>query len=66
MLRGAAFAFAAIAIWIALPLGTPTMKPTQPTLYATILAAATLVGIAEVFRDNAAQTMLPALVPQAG
>ncbi|MGJ8617026.1 MAG: MFS transporter [Sulfitobacter sp.] len=65
ILRGVAFAFAAIAIWLALPLGTPTMALTQPTLYVAILAAATLVGIAEVFRDNAAQTMLPALVPQA-
>tara|TARA_R110002094_G_scaffold98342_3_gene98989 strand:- start:2834 stop:4081 length:1248 start_codon:yes stop_codon:yes gene_type:complete len=64
MLRGAAFAFAAVAIWVALPLAPPTMALTQPGLYLTILAAATLVGIAEVFRDNAAQTMLPALVPQ--
>lgn len=64
MLRGAAFGFAAIAIWFALPLAPPTMTLTQPGLYLAILAAATLVGIAEVFRDNAAQTMLPALVPQ--
>jgi len=66
MLRGMAFAFAAIAIWMALPLAAPTMALTQPGLYAAILAAASLVGVAEVFRDNAAQTMLPALVPQAG
>ena len=66
MLRGIAFAFAAVAIWMALPLAPPTMALTQPMLYLAILAAATLVGVAEVFRDNAAQTMLPALVPQAG
>ena len=33
-------------------------------LYATILMAGLVVGGAEVFRDNAAQTMLPALVPR--
>ena len=64
MLRGVAFAFAAFAIWYAMPLAPPTMTLTQPGLYTAILAAATFVGIAEVFRDNAAQTMLPALVPQ--
>ena len=35
-----------------------------PRLYAALLLAALVVGGAEVFRDNAAQTMLPALVPQ--
>ncbi|MGL4321431.1 MAG: MFS transporter, partial [Paracoccaceae bacterium] len=34
-------------------------------LYGVILLAALIVGGAEVFRDNAAQTMLPALVPHA-
>jgi MFS family permease len=32
-------------------------------LYSALLVAALVVGGAEVFRDNAAQTMLPALVP---
>ncbi len=64
MLRGLAFGFAAFAIWTALPLAPATMTLTQPGLYVAILVAATLVGIAEVFRDNAAQSMLPALVPQ--
>ena len=64
MLRGVAFAFAAVAIWTAVPLAPPTTALTQPGLYIAILSAATIVGIAEVFRDNAAQTMLPALVPQ--
>ena len=65
MLRGAAFVFAAVAIWMAVPLAAPTITLIQPGLYLAILGAATVVGIAEVFRDNAAQTMLPALVPQA-
>ncbi|MGJ5617871.1 MFS transporter [Sulfitobacter sp. MF3-043] len=64
LLRGVAFAFAAFAIWAAVPLAPPTTALTQPGLYIAILSAATIVGIAEVFRDNAAQTMLPALVPQ--
>ncbi len=64
MLRGAAFAFAAVAIWITLPLPPARIELSQPGLYAAILGAATVVGIAEVFRDNAAQTMLPRLAPQ--
>lgn len=64
MLRGAAFAFAALAIWMSLPLAPATIALLHPGLYITILFAAAMVGIAEVFRDNAAQTMLPALVPQ--
>lgn len=64
MLRGAAFGFAAFAIWMSLPLAPASMELARPGLYIAILVAASLVGIAEVFRDNAAQTMLPALVPQ--
>ena len=35
----------------------------MPVLFAALLGCALLVGSAEVFRDNAAQTMLPAIVP---
>lgn len=62
--RGLAFAGAALALWRALPLGAaPAEGVSAPGLYAALLAAAFVVGGAEVFRDNAAQTMLPALVP---
>ncbi len=64
--RAAAFMLAAAAIWAALPLGTaPLHGVSDAGLYAMILLAALVVGGAEVFRDNAAQTMLPGLVPDA-
>lgn len=63
-LRALAFAGAAFALWLALPLGAaPGTGVSAPGLYAALLLAAFVVGGAEVFRDNAAQTMLPALVP---
>jgi predicted MFS family arabinose efflux permease len=63
-LRAAAFFAAAMAVWFALPLpGAPAEGISNPPLFWIILGAATAVGVAEVFRDNAAQTMLPALVP---
>jgi MFS family permease len=63
--RAAAFTGAALALWLALPLApAPASGVSDPGLYAALLLAAMVVGGAEVFRDNAAQTMLPALVPQ--
>ncbi len=63
-LRALAFAGAAVALWLALPLGAaPAEGVSEPALYGSLLVAAFVVGGAEVFRDNAAQTMLPALVP---
>jgi MFS family permease len=63
--RGLAFAGAALALWLALPLAAaPAEGVSAPGLYAALVVAAMVVGGAEVFRDNAAQTMLPALVPQ--
>jgi MFS family permease len=65
-LRGLAFAGAAVALWAALPLApAPGQGVSSPMLYTGLLLAALVVGGAEVFRDNAAQTMLPALVPEA-
>lgn len=64
VVRALAFAGAAGAIWAALPLGAaPASGVSNPWLYAMIMVAALLVGGAEVFRDNAAQTLLPSLVP---
>lgn len=63
-LRAGAFIAAAIAVWMALPLAVPPLNGiSNPTLFGIILCAAGLVGVAEVFRDNAAQTMLPSIVP---
>ncbi len=63
-LRGLAFAGAALAIWAALPLApAPGQGVSSAGLYLALMAAAFVVGGAEVFRDNAAQTMLPAFVP---
>ena len=63
-LRCIAFAGATLAIWASgtLPEASDT-GISRPGLFAAIALAATLVGISEVFRDNAAQTMLPAMVP---
>jgi MFS family permease len=64
--RALAFAVATLAIWTALPLdAAPPQGVADAGLYRLILATALIVGGAEVFRDNAAQTMLPALVPDA-
>ena len=61
--RTVAFAVAAVAIWAALPLdAAPARGVSDAVLYGMILFAGLVVGGAEVFRDNAAQTMLPALV----
>ncbi len=65
-IRTLAFAAAALIIWAALPLAPPPESGvSQPVLYWGIMLAALSVGIAEVFRDNAAQTMLPSIVPHA-
>lgn len=62
-LRAIAFAGAALAMALSLPLApAPDRGLAQAWLFAVIMGAAFVVGIAEVFRDNAAQTMLPALV----
>lgn len=64
--RALAFLVAAIAVWAALPLAAaPAAGVSAPGPYAALLLAALVVGGAEVFRDNAAQTMLPSLVPPA-
>jgi Transmembrane secretion effector len=65
VLRGLAFAVAALALWLALPLApAPGKGVSDPWTYGALIVVALIVGGAEVFRDNAAQTMLPALVPK--
>ncbi len=64
VLRGMVFVGVALAIWLALPLpDAPATGVGNDLLYGALLASALFVGGAEVFRDNAAQTMLPAIVP---
>lgn len=64
ILRAAVFLAAGLGIWASLPLApAPGDGISNPVLFWLIVCAATLVGVAEVFRDNAAQTMLPSIVP---
>jgi len=64
LVRSAAFMGAGFAIWVSLPLAVPPESGTaNPILFTLLLGCAMLVGVAEVFRDNAAQTILPAMVP---
>jgi MFS family permease len=64
-LRGVAFLMTAMAIWLATPLPVAGDGVSVPWLYGIVVLMALVVGGAEVFRDNAAQTMLPALVADA-
>jgi len=66
LLRAAAFALAGVALWAALPLPpAPDTGVASLPAFVTLMLAALVVGAAEVLRDNAAQTMLPSLVPHA-
>ena len=64
LLRAAAFALPALALWRALPLPPPPdAGAANPVAFAALALAALVVGAAEVARDDAAQSMLPALTP---
>jgi len=64
--RVVAFMLAALMLWLAMPLPPAAARGlAQPGLFAGLMASALVVGVAEVFRDTAAQTLLPSLVPQA-
>lgn len=64
VLRAAAFLVAGLAFALSGPLPpAPADGLVRADLFALLALAAVTVGAAEVFRDNAAQTMLPALVP---
>ncbi len=66
VVRALAFGAAGLVIWLSQPLAAPVEDGTSmPVLFGALLGCALVVGIAEVFRDNAAQTMLPAMVPAA-
>ena len=64
VLRAAAFLLAGFAVWQALPLDpAPQAGVSDTVLFAILVGSALAVGVAEVFRDNAAQTILPSIVP---
>ncbi|WP_068305543.1 MFS transporter [Pararhodobacter sp. CCB-MM2] len=64
LIRMTAFALAGLVLWLALPLpDAPETGTASAPAFAALVLAALIVGAAEVFRDNAAQTMLPSIVP---
>lgn len=64
LVRALAFATAAAVVFVSTPLPPPAQTGTAlPLLFVALVACALIVGSAEVFRDNAAQTLLPAIVP---
>lgn len=63
LIRGLAFGMAAACIWQALPLEPPQAEGvSDPLLFTALALCAAVIGIAEVFRDTAAQTVLPSIV----
>ncbi|MEM8633314.1 MAG: MFS transporter [Pseudomonadota bacterium] len=63
LLRGLGFAGAALAVWLSVPLPAPQATGVSaPGLFVVLLACAVVIGTAEVFRDTAAQTIVPAIV----
>jgi MFS family permease len=66
-IRAAAFLAAAAALTMpgALP-PAPMQGVSSVPLFVTLCLCALSVGVAEVFRDNAAQALLPAIVPDEG
>lgn len=67
IVRALGFAAAGAAVWFAggLP-PAPEQGVSSLPLFVALCLAALVVGVAEVFRDNAAQTLLPSIVPDAG
>ncbi|MEM7566266.1 MAG: MFS transporter [Pseudomonadota bacterium] len=63
VLRAVGFAAAGFAVWLALPLPTPgAVGVSAPGLFVILLTCALVIGTAEVFRDTAAQTIVPSIV----
>lgn len=64
VIRALAFAMAAGAVFAASPLPpAPEGGTSLPWLFTLLFICALAVGTAEVFRDNAAQTVMPTIVP---
>ena len=65
-MRAVGFGLAAFAVLSATPLSPPPSAGTSaPVLFYSLLVCALFIGTVEVFRDTAAQTILPAIVPRA-
>jgi MFS family permease len=64
LIRSLVYGLAGGAILLSLPLSAPSVSGVGNTaLYGALLGFGLLIGCAEVARDNAAQSMLPAIVP---
>ncbi|RMB01917.1 MFS transporter [Eilatimonas milleporae] len=64
LLRTVGYGLAGAAILFSLPLGDPGADgPANRGLYGVLVGLGCLIGCAEVARDNAAQAMLPSIVP---
>lgn len=67
IVRAVAYSIAGAAIFLSLPLSQASMDGVEnQALYGSLLGLGLLIGCAEVARDNAAQSMLPAIVPSEG
>lgn len=67
LIRACCYMVAGAALFLSLPLAEPGPEGVEHAgLYGTLLGLGVLIGCAEVMRDNAAQTMLPAIVPGHG
>lgn len=66
-LRAGAYAAVAAGMLLALPLPSPAASGVSlPWAFAVLTVGAFAIGVAEVLRDNAAQSYLPLLVGRAG
>ena len=62
-IRAMSFLAVALAVWLRIPFAdAPDTGLNEPVLFTFLALAALVIGTAEVFRDNAAQTMLPSIV----
>jgi MFS family permease len=67
LVRALAFLAAAAALVLrGEVVAAPAEGVSSVPLFAALFLCAMVVGVAEVFRDNAAQTLLPSIVPDAG
>jgi len=66
-IRACAYAAGGLLILMSLPLADPSQSGVENVfLYTTLLCLGFAIGCAEVARDNATQSMLPAIVPPEG
>lgn len=67
MVRAFAYGLAGGGMLLSLPLAEPVLQGVENvSLYTSLLCLGFAIGCAEVLRDNAAQSMLPAIVPSEG